>query len=70
MDDLTTERSFDSQAALVIDMLGLFFDTLSMGVCTTRRLADVRSTGAGIKWLYYINSFVTLCQPIGIISYQ
>ena len=32
MDDLTTERSFDSKATWVIDVLGLF---LSMGVCTT-----------------------------------
>ena len=34
MDDLTTKRSFDSQAAWVIDVLGLFFDMLSMSVCT------------------------------------
>ena len=34
--DLTTERSFDSQATWVIDMLGLFFDMLSMDVCTIR----------------------------------
>ena len=26
MDDLITERSFDSQAMWVIDVLGLFFD--------------------------------------------
>ena len=36
MDDLTTERSFDSQATWVIDVLGLFFDMLSMGVCINR----------------------------------
>ena len=35
MDDLTTERSFDSQATWVIDVLYLLFDMLSMGVCTT-----------------------------------
>ena len=35
MDDLKTERSFDSQATLAFDMLGLF-DMLSIGVCTTR----------------------------------
>ena len=28
------------------------FDMLSMGVCTHQALADVRSTGAGIKCLY------------------
>ena len=36
MVDLTTERSFDSQVTWVIDVLGLFFDILSVGVCTTR----------------------------------
>ena len=35
-DDLATERRFDSQATWVIDMLGLFFDMQSMGVCTSR----------------------------------
>ena len=34
MDDLTTERSFDSQAEWVIDVLGFF--TLSKGICTGR----------------------------------
>ena len=36
MDDLTTERSVDSQVRGVIGVLGLFFDMLSMGVCTTK----------------------------------
>ena len=36
LDDLTAERSFDSQAMWVIDVLGLSFVVLSMGVCTTR----------------------------------
>ena len=36
IDDLTTERSFDLQATGVIDVLGLFFDMISMGVYTTR----------------------------------
>ena len=37
-EDLPTERSFDSQATwvMIIDVLGLFFDMLSMVVCTTR----------------------------------
>ena len=38
MDDLTTESSFESQATWVNDVLGLLFDMLSMGVCTTRHL--------------------------------
>ena len=36
IDDLTTEHGFDSQATCYIDVPGFFFDTLSMGVCTTR----------------------------------
>ena len=36
VDDLTTERSFDSQATWYINQLGLFFDLLPMGVCTSR----------------------------------
>ena len=36
MDDLTTERTFDSQATWIIDVLDLFFHMLSMGVRTTR----------------------------------
>ena len=34
--DLTTDRSVNSQATWVIDVLGLFFDMLSMGYYTTR----------------------------------
>ena len=35
--DVTTERSFDSQATWVnFDVFGLFFDMLSMCVCTAR----------------------------------
>ena len=33
--DLATKRSFDSQATMIIDLLGLYFG-LSMGVCATR----------------------------------
>ena len=36
MDDLATEHSFDLQVFVAIDVLGLFFDILLMGVCTTR----------------------------------
>ena len=35
--DLTTERSSDSQAAWVIDVLGLLFDMLYMDILTTRK---------------------------------
>ena len=34
--DLTTESSFDSQASWVIDVLCLYSNMLSLGVCTTR----------------------------------
>ena len=36
MDNITTEHSFNSQATWVIDVIGLFFDMISMGVWTTR----------------------------------
>ena len=36
MDDLTTERSFDSQATWVIDVLGIYFDISSIVMSTTR----------------------------------
>ena len=36
MDDLTTERSFNSPATWVSGVLGLLFDMLPMDVCTTR----------------------------------
>ena len=36
MDDLTTERRFHLQGMWVIDMLGLLFYMLSMGLCTMR----------------------------------
>ena len=51
-DKLTTEHSLGSQATGVIDVLGLYGDVLSMGVCTTGLLEDVRSTGARFKCLY------------------
>ena len=36
MDDLATERSFDSQTTWVIDVFRLMSDLLSMCVCKTR----------------------------------
>ena len=51
MDDLTTERSFDSQATMG---LAYFFDMLSMGFCTDEhwQTADVTPIVAGVKCLY------------------
>ena len=37
MDDLTTERRFDSQASWVIDVPGMVFDMVCMDFCTTRQ---------------------------------
>ena len=48
MDDLTTERSFDSQATWVIDVLGFPFGHLIHNYLYNRALADVRSPGAEI----------------------
>ena len=48
MDDLTTECSFDSQAAWVIDVPGLFLDMLFVDVCTSDRLVQI--------YLYCISS--------------
>ena len=36
MDELTTKCSFATQATRNIGVLGIFFDMLSLGVCTTR----------------------------------
>ena len=49
MDDLTNERSFDSKGTWVIDVFGLFFLTCYQLEFYNQALADVRSTGFGIK---------------------
>ena len=35
IDDLTTGRSFELQATLTVDVIGIFFDMISMAVCAT-----------------------------------
>ena len=50
MDDLTIERSFDTQATWVIDILGLFWN-VTHGSLYNLAQVDVRSTGAGINCL-------------------
>ena len=52
MDDLTTERSFDSQGTWVIDVLGLSFLRCYPNVFVHPSTADVRPPGAGIAHLY------------------
>ena len=49
MDDLTTENSFNSQATWVIMSLIYLLDP---GCLYNQALADVRSTGAGIRCVY------------------
>ena len=50
MDNLTTERSFDSQATYFIDALGLFFfGHVIHGWLSNQALVVAQSTDAGIK---------------------
>ena len=51
MNDLITERTFDSQTTWETDVNGFFLEMLSAGVYKLE-LADVRLTGAGITCLY------------------
>ena len=52
MDDLTTERIFDSQATWVFAVFGLFifvvFRHVIHGLLYKQALADVRSSGVGM----------------------
>ena len=52
MDDLTIKRTFDSQATCVIDVLGLYFEMLSMGMCTTRHW---QISGRLVQWIKCLN---------------
>ena len=49
MDDLTTERSFDSQGTWVRGVLGLIFCHVIHGCLYNQALADVQSTGAATR---------------------
>ena len=51
MHDLTIERSFDLQGTWVIDVIGLFFDVIN-GCLYKQAMADVRSTGSRIEYMY------------------
>ena len=57
MDDITTERSFVSQAMCVIDVLGLL---LVFWTCYPWVFAEVQSTGVGIECLYCVESFLLI----------
>ena len=51
IDNLITEHSFDSQATRVFDVLGLFYGNVIHGCLYNQALADVQSTGEGIRCL-------------------
>ena len=51
MHDLTIERSFELQGTWVIDVIGLLFDVIN-GCLYNQAMADVRSTGSRIEYLY------------------
>ena len=52
MDDITSVRSFDTLAEWVIDVLALFFGHVIHMCLFNQALADIQSTGAGVKCLY------------------
>ena len=64
MEDVTTERSFDSQATWVIEVLGILFEMLSVGVCINghwqmpcQLLQELNVCTVYLcfdKWLYHI----------------
>ena len=58
-DDLTNGRSFDSQASRDTDVLGLFFDLLPMGLCTTRHW---QSSGRLVQELNICTVDVKICN--------
>ena len=51
MDGFQTECSFAAHAKCIIDVLGLFFDMISMCLYN-QALVDVRSIRVGIECLY------------------
>ena len=53
----TTKHSFDLQAARVIDVLGLFFNMISIGVCTTR---DCQTPGRLVQELDTCTVYIVL----------
>ena len=52
IDDFTIERSFESQATWVIDVLGSFLSHVIHGCLYSHALTDIWLSGAGIKCLY------------------
>ena len=66
MDDVTTERSFDSRGTCLNDVL---VSSLTCYLCCTPSgLADIRSTGAGIKCLYCTAEYREYWNKVCIVS--
>ena len=63
MDDLIPGRSFDSQAKWVIDVLRLYSDMLSMGVCITR---NWHTSGQRVQELNVCTCTVEMSHLLGI----
>ena len=56
MDYLKTKRNFGLQGTCVIDAHGWYFWHAIHGRLYNQTLADVQSTGAGIKCLYFMSA--------------
>ena len=75
IDDITTGSSVDRQATWVIDVLGLFLDMISMGVCTPRNwrissrlVQEVNvSTGCEMQWSMYHRNEIRLLGRYSLI---
>ena len=81
MDDTTTELSIDFQATWVIDVLGIFFDLLSLGVCTTshwqmfgRLMQKLNVCTLNVteycKYSKYIQDFFAICTILSELNYD
>ena len=71
MDDLTIERSFDSQATWVIDVLSslFFWHFMCVCVCTTRHWqTSGRTNGAGINVCAAVPTFDSCTKCVGSLK--
>ena len=66
MDELKTERSFDLQATWVIEVLHLSFWHAIHERLYNQAMADIQSTGAGIKCLYCILRKLTTYSHLSV----
>ena len=70
--DLTTGRSFDSQATRVIGVLCIFFDVLSMGVSTTRlwQMSGRPVQEWNVRSVYFVTCVCLLGSVVGICRHE